>query len=156
MHILPQLRKLERRHPNDLVIIGVHSAKFLTEKETPSVRKAVLRHSIDHPVVNDRTFRMWNEYTVQAWPTLMFIDPDGKVIGKLSGEFPLESVDQVITQMLAEFDAEGKQVGDLVVDLRRVTDDQADVEEERRDRADRLRRVEAAVGPPMRLFVPAT
>ena len=37
-----------------------------------------------------------------------------------------------------------EQVGDLVVDLRRVADDQADAEVERRDRADRLGGVEAA------------
>lgn len=107
MHILPQLRKLERKYHNDLIVIGVHSAKFPSEKETPNVRKAMLRYGVDHPVVNDRDFQVWNEYTVRAWPTLMFIDPNGKVIGKLEGEFPVEAVDQVISAMLAEFEEAG-------------------------------------------------
>ena len=34
MHILPELKKLEQAYPNELVVIGVHSAKFETEKDT--------------------------------------------------------------------------------------------------------------------------
>src|SRR2546425_10971961 len=28
MHIIPDLKKLEKKYPNELVVIGVHSAKF--------------------------------------------------------------------------------------------------------------------------------
>src|SRR5262245_7658540 len=41
MHILPELKKLERAHPHDLVVIGVHSAKFDTEKGTKNIREAI-------------------------------------------------------------------------------------------------------------------
>src|SRR5436853_7302751 len=34
MHILPELKKLEQEFPKELVVIGVHSAKFETEKVT--------------------------------------------------------------------------------------------------------------------------
>src|SRR3990167_9023192 len=32
MHVIPELKKLEARYPNNLVVIGVHSAKFLNEQ----------------------------------------------------------------------------------------------------------------------------
>ena len=32
MHILPELKKLEEAYPNELVVIGVHSAKFDQER----------------------------------------------------------------------------------------------------------------------------
>src|SRR5262245_38665591 len=90
-----------------MVVIGVHSAKFTAEKDTAAVRHAVERLAVGHPVVNDRDFRVWREYAVRAWPTLMFIDPRGKVIGRHEGEFPLDALDRVIGEMIAEFDAAG-------------------------------------------------
>src|SRR5437867_12130030 len=50
---------------------------------------------------------LFRSYAVRAWPTLMFIDPEGKVIGRHEGEFPLESFDDLIRQMVEEFDAAG-------------------------------------------------
>ena len=38
---------------SELVVIGVHSPKFDNEKKTDSIRKAILRYEISHPVVND-------------------------------------------------------------------------------------------------------
>ena len=82
MHVLPHLRELEKRHSETLAVIGVHSAKFPAEKETANLKEAVRRYGIQHPVINDRDFRVWQSYGVRAWPTLMFIDPVGKVFGK--------------------------------------------------------------------------
>jgi sugar lactone lactonase YvrE len=107
MHILPQLRKLERKYAAELAVIGVHSAKFPEERETANVRKAVDRYRIEHPVVNDRDFVVWQQYAARAWPTLFFIDPRGRVIGKHEGEFPLAALDQLIGEMIAEFEAAG-------------------------------------------------
>ena len=53
MHILPMLKQLEEKYPNQLVVIGVHSPKFNTEKDIENIRRAVLRYEISHPVIND-------------------------------------------------------------------------------------------------------
>src|SRR5262245_39190247 len=42
IHILPDLAKLERKYANELVVVGVHSPKFDNEKDTRSIRKAIL------------------------------------------------------------------------------------------------------------------
>lgn len=54
MHIIPDLKKLEAKYSQELVVIGVHSAKFTTEQETENIRQAILRYEIKHPVINDR------------------------------------------------------------------------------------------------------
>src|SRR5438552_16403222 len=87
--------------------MGVHSAKFPAEKETAAVRLAVRRLGVKHPVVNDSDFRVWQEYAVRAWPTLMFIDPHGKVMGRHEGEFDLKAVEEIIAEMIAEFEQDG-------------------------------------------------
>src|SRR5262249_5937447 len=105
MHVLADLKKLEHNYPNELVVIGVHSAKFSGERETENIRQAILRYEIDHAVVNDRDMRVWQEYTVRAWPTLMLIDPLGKVVGRIEGEGDYNSLEQYIGEMIKSFDA---------------------------------------------------
>ena len=107
MHIIPHLRRLERAFPEELAVIGVHSAKFDQERATDNIRQAVMRYGVSHPVINDAQMRVWREYGVRAWPTLMFIDPLGKVIGRLEGELTYEHSLEIIGRMVAEFKKDG-------------------------------------------------
>jgi thiol-disulfide isomerase/thioredoxin len=100
MHTLPELAKLEKKYPNELVVIGVHTPKFENEKETESIRKAILRYEVKHPVVNDANMRLWQAYGVQSWPTLVLIDPEGKLVGGASGEGHREQLDAAIGQLI--------------------------------------------------------
>ena len=81
IHIVPDLAKLEKKYPNELVVIGVHSAKFESEKDTKNIKQAILRYEIAHPVVNDADHKIWDRYGVTSWPTMIAIDPEGNVAG---------------------------------------------------------------------------
>lgn len=105
MHVIPDLKKLEHKYPNELVVIGVHSAKFAAERGTENIRQAILRYEIEHAVVNDHEMKIWSEYTVNAWPTLMLIDPAGKIVGRLSGEGVYDRLDRSIAMLIETFDA---------------------------------------------------
>lgn len=85
-HVLPTLRRIEERFPREVAVIGVHSPKFEAERAPENVAQAIARHDIRHPVVHDPDRRLWDEYAVRAWPTLVLISPCGQVIGQLSGE----------------------------------------------------------------------
>lgn len=86
--------------PDELVIIGVHSAKFPSEGLTENIRQAVMRHGIAHPVVNDAGFKIWSAYAVRAWPTLVLIDPRGRIAGEVSGEILAEEFAQEIQAVI--------------------------------------------------------
>jgi DNA-binding beta-propeller fold protein YncE len=105
--MLPQLAKLEVEFPDELVIVGVHSAKFPGERPGGSLRSAVQRNRIEHPVVNDADFQIWQEYSVRAWPTLMFLDPSGMVIGKHEGEAPAEALITAVCDLVTRYDSYG-------------------------------------------------
>jgi thiol-disulfide isomerase/thioredoxin/DNA-binding beta-propeller fold protein YncE len=107
MHVLPDLKALERKYPNELVVIGVHSAKFTNERDSDNIRRAILRYEIEHPVVNDHEFRIWRAYGVRAWPTLALIDPSGYIIGGVSGEGHFAVLDNVIGEVIASARAKG-------------------------------------------------
>jgi len=102
MHILPDLARLEKKYANQLVVIGVHSPKFENEKDTHSIRKAILRYQIEHPVVNDANHKIWNAYDVEAWPTFVLIDPEGNLVGYTTGEGRYELLDKVIESLIEE------------------------------------------------------
>lgn len=88
-------------------MIGVHSAKFPAEKITDNIRAAVIRHGIQHPVVNDADFAVWTQYGVRAWPTVILVDPAGKVVGQQAGEIESAIFAPVIEAMIADFKAQG-------------------------------------------------
>jgi len=96
------LRELEARYPESLAVIGVHSGKYITERETPRILDASIRLDAIHPTLNDRQFRVWRAYAVRAWPTLVAIDPAGRVIGMHAGEFTAEALVPFIDRTLAE------------------------------------------------------
>jgi len=108
MHVIPDLKKLEAKYPDELVVIGVHSAKFTNEKDSDNIRQAILRYGIQHPVVNDSEFRIWRSYGVRAWPTLIVVNPDGYVAGSVSGEGNYEILDKVISTLIEEFSKQDK------------------------------------------------
>ncbi|MCS7273484.1 MAG: thioredoxin-like domain-containing protein [Fimbriimonadales bacterium] len=107
MHILPDLKKLERKYADSLVVIGVHSAKFFTEQETENIRQAILRYDIEHPVVNDSQMVVWTLYGARAWPTLVLIDPEGKIVGYHAGEGAYRVFDPMIARVIQAAEAKG-------------------------------------------------
>lgn len=100
IHTLPDLAKLEKKYPNQLVVIGVHSAKFENEKDSESIRKAILRYEISHPVVNDAEMKIWRSYGANSWPTLFLIDPEGFIYRWGSGEGLYEPLDKHISDLI--------------------------------------------------------
>jgi thiol-disulfide isomerase/thioredoxin len=108
IHIIPDLKRLEHKYPNQLVVIGVHSAKFENEKDTENIRRIILRYELEHPVYNDADYKVWQSYGVRAWPTQVLIDPAGYVIGAVSGEGNYDLIDQVVAKAVDEFRKRGE------------------------------------------------
>jgi DNA-binding beta-propeller fold protein YncE len=107
MHILPELKKLEEKYPNELVVIGVHSAKFEGEKDTDNIRDAILRYEIAHPVVNDSEHQIWDMFGVSSWPTILMIDPEGKAVWGRPGEFKASEVDTILKNAIPYYRRQG-------------------------------------------------
>ncbi len=111
IHMIPVLHQLEEKYGDALVVIGVHSAKFENEGQTDNIRQIVRRYELEHPVINDSAFTVWNTYRrygVNAWPTFVLIDPRGSLFAVQAGEIPFEAFDRVIGGMVAYFDGLGE------------------------------------------------
>ncbi len=113
IHMIPILEEVEQTFPDEVVVIGVHSAKFENEGETENIRQIVQRYNLRHPVINDRDFYIWGQYRrfgVNAWPTFVIIDPRGSVVASQAGEIPFEAFEQYIGAMIQYYDGLGTDV----------------------------------------------
>jgi thiol-disulfide isomerase/thioredoxin len=103
MHMLPVLSRLEERFSLAPVqVLGVHTPKFVQEQGLESVRNAVQRYHVQHPVLLDARQELWSKFAVKAWPTLVLIDSEGYVREHLPGETSLEDLAERVEELLAE------------------------------------------------------
>ncbi|WP_255949593.1 NHL domain-containing thioredoxin family protein [Streptomyces odontomachi] len=107
LHVLDELRELEEKHRDTLVIVGVHSPKFVHEAEHQAVVDAVERYGVAHPVLDDPELVTWKQYAVRAWPTLVVIDPEGYVVAQHAGEGHAHALAQLVEELEAEHEAKG-------------------------------------------------
>lgn len=103
MQILPEIQKLEQEYGSRLTVIGVHSGKFENEKDAAAIRKAILRYDITNPVINDADYRIWNGFGVTAWPTMILINPNGKIVKTYVGEGEVAKLKADVKKLVSKF-----------------------------------------------------
>lgn len=100
IHSLPDLKYLEQKYSDRLTVLSVHSAKFDNENAIENIRQAILRYKIEHPVLVDRDFKVWQSYAVRAYPTFVLIDPKGYIVTSISGEGRRDLLDRFIQELI--------------------------------------------------------
>ena len=105
LHVIPVLEQVEKKFADEVVVIGVHSAKFENEGQTENLRQIVQRYGIHHPVINDKDFEVWGDYDARAWPTIAIVNPRGNWLIRQSGEIPFETFDTYLSGMINYFDS---------------------------------------------------
>src|SRR5687768_4195362 len=77
---LPALKRWDARYrANGLTIVGVHSPESNHEKDIGNVRRQVRALGIRYPVVTDNSFDTWRAYGIEAWPTTVILDKQGRI-----------------------------------------------------------------------------
>ena len=107
LHVLDELRPLEQKYADVLVVVGVHSPKFEHEADPRALAAAVERYEVGHPVLDDPDLATWQAYTARAWPTLVLVDPEGYVVAHHAGEGHAHALDALLVELVAEHDARG-------------------------------------------------
>jgi thiol-disulfide isomerase/thioredoxin len=107
LHVLDELRPLEERYADDLVVVGVHSPKFVHEADAGALASAVERYGVRHPVLDDPDLVTWQAYTARAWPTLALVDPEGYVVAHYAGEGHAHAIDALVSELREEHLARG-------------------------------------------------
>ncbi len=98
LHVLDELRPLEEKYAGELVVVGVHSPKFVHEADPEALVAAVERYRVEHPVLDDPELLTWQAYTARAWPTLVLVDPEGYVVAQYAGEGHVHALDALVAE----------------------------------------------------------
>jgi thiol-disulfide isomerase/thioredoxin len=107
LHVLDELRPLEEKYGDVLVVIGVHSPKFEHERDPVALADAVERYGVRHPVLDDADMVMWQQYAAKAWPTLAVVDPTGYLVASVAGEGHAEGLMRLLDELIAEHEGKG-------------------------------------------------
>lgn len=107
LHVLDELRELEEAHRDEVVIVGVHSPKFVHEADPVALAAAVDRYEVRHPVLDDPDLVTWSAYTARAWPTLVVVDPEGYVVAHMAGEGHASTLEILVRELVEEHSAKG-------------------------------------------------
>ncbi|MGN6575588.1 MAG: redoxin domain-containing protein, partial [Nocardioides sp.] len=107
LHVLDELREVEEKYAGELVVVGVHSPKFVHEADPDALAAAVERYDVRHPVLDDPDLVTWQAYTARAWPTLVLIDPEGYVVAQYAGEGHAHAIDALLAELREEHLAKG-------------------------------------------------
>lgn len=107
LHVLDELRPIEEEYADELVVIGVHSPKFVHEADPVALAAAVERYGVHHPVLDDPDLTTWQAYTARAWPTLVLVDPEGYVVAHYAGEGHAHAISALLASLVPEHQALG-------------------------------------------------
>jgi thiol-disulfide isomerase/thioredoxin len=101
-NVVPNLRALNAKRSNDLLIVGIHSPETPFEKNRDNVIANLRAQGITWPVAIDNSFAIWNAYGVDAWPTQLFFDRSGKLRATIVGDSQDAAVNGIVQKLLAE------------------------------------------------------
>lgn len=103
VNTLPAVKGFDAKYrAKGLTIVGVQSPEWEREKIFENVVQAVKKHDIKYPVVTDNDMKTWNAFGVNAWPTVVILDKEGRIRYTHVGEGAYDMQEKVIQTLLAE------------------------------------------------------
>jgi thiol-disulfide isomerase/thioredoxin len=87
LRTLPHVNRWAQTYRDQgLVVVGVHTPEFATERSASSVQTVIKRHGIQHPVALDNDHATWTAYENQYWPAHYLVDRAGRIRYRHFGE----------------------------------------------------------------------
>lgn len=99
---LSDLAILRKRHSDQMHVVAVHVPRFDHERDARRVLKRMHRLGHDFLIAHDPDWTLWQHYGVQAWPTVVLIDGEGRVREKIVGDTPLRELESLLAKLRAE------------------------------------------------------
>ena len=103
VHVIPHLQGwYDKYSDKGLVVLGVHTPEFDTEKDPENLEHDIEFRKITYQVDQDNDYKTWNAYGIKAWPTTVLIDKQGQIRRIHIGEGEYKETEKAIKQLLEE------------------------------------------------------
>ncbi len=105
INTLPALKSYNSKYGGKgFTVVGVETPETEGEKKFDNLTSAVKKREITYPVVTDYESKTWEAYNVNAWPTIIILDKQGRIRYTHVGEGEYEAQEKIIQTLLAEKD----------------------------------------------------
>lgn len=103
INTLPAIKGYDKKfRDKGLTVIGIETPEFDSERVLGNLTAAVKKQGIEYPVLTDNDSKNWENYGVNAWPTIVIIDKQGRIRYRHVGEGAYDTQEKVIETLLAE------------------------------------------------------
>ncbi len=103
LRTLPYVSEWHRRYAeHGLQVVGVHTPEFSFARNPDHVRRAIESLGIEHPVVLDAEFKIWQAYANRFWPAKYFVDVSGRLRAHHSGEGDYRQSEEALQLLIRE------------------------------------------------------
>ena len=103
INTLPAVKGYDKKfREKGLTVIGIETPEFDSERILGNLTAAVKKQGIEYPVLTDYASKNWENYNVNAWPTILIIDKQGRIRYRHIGEGAYDTQEKVIETLLAE------------------------------------------------------
>ncbi len=82
---LNELAILQARYLGRLHVLAVHVPRFDSERDPQRVLKRLRRQGVALPIAQDADWEAWQRFGVEAWPTVLLIDGEGRIRHRVVG-----------------------------------------------------------------------
>lgn len=96
------LAQLQARHGERMQVLAVHVPRFDHERDGRRVARHLSRQGIEFPVAHDPDWTLWQQFGIEAWPTVVMIDGQGRIRERIVGDGPLRELDARAATLCAE------------------------------------------------------
>ncbi len=103
INTLPAVKGYDKKfRDKGLTVIGIETPEFDSERVLNNLVAAVKKRGIEYPVLTDYGSKNWDAYDINAWPTIVIIDKQGRIRYRHIGEGAYDTQERVIKTLLAE------------------------------------------------------
>ncbi len=102
VNVLPTLNAWHGKFKDrGVVVVGVHSPETEEESNLETLRAFIANAHIEFPVLTDNSFKTWNRFRTQFWPSTYLIDRGGIIRQFHYGELGFSSLEEDIVKLIA-------------------------------------------------------
>jgi sugar lactone lactonase YvrE len=99
MQRLADLALLQRRYAGRLHVLVLAVPRFDVHRDPAAVLKRLRRHGVSFPIVHDLDWHVWQRFGIESWPTIVLIDPQGRMVDRIVGTPGTGALEAAITTL---------------------------------------------------------
>jgi sugar lactone lactonase YvrE len=96
---LQELSRLQARHGDQLQVVAVHVPRFEHERDARRTARRLALQGLGFPIAHDPAWTAWQHYDIEAWPTVVLIDAEGRVRDKVIGAADAAALENRVAEL---------------------------------------------------------